>query len=547
MPTVNLNKKEFEKLVGKKLPLDKLKDRISMLGTDLEDIKGNEIIVEVFPDRPDMISEQGFARALSSFIDAKTGLREYKVKKSNEKVIIESSVKDVRPYTACAIVKGIKFDNEKIIQVIQMQEKLHVGYGRNRKKVAIGIYPFEKIKTPIYYKALDPEKIKFRPLEFPREINGRQILSQHPAGREYAHLLEGKKKFPVFIDSDNKVLSVPPIINSHETGKITEQTTDVFIECSGFDFEVLNKALNILVTALADMNGEIFSMELNYGNKKITTPDLRSSMINLDLKYTNKILGLNLKENEIKKLLEKMGYDYKNKKVLVPAYRADIMHQIDIIEDIAIAYGYENFQEEIPNISTIGQEDEFEIFKRRIAYLLTGLDLLEASNYHLTGEEFLNKKMNFNSDFIKVKKAVNNDFNILRTWIIPSLMKTLSENKHYDYPQNIFEIGEVFTKGKTETGIKEYCRLGVTLCDKEANFTKIKQILDYLFRMLNLEYTIEDTEHSSFIPGRVGRVIVKNQKVAYIGEVSPKVITNWDLTMPIVALELNLSDLFDTI
>ena len=154
MPTINLNKKEFERLVGKVLPLDKLKDRISMLGTDLEDVKDNEIIVEVFPNRPDMLSEQGFARAFSSFIGVKKGLKEYKAKKSDYKLTVDSSVNDIRPFTSCAIVKNLKFDDEKIKQVIQIQEKLHVGYGRNRKKCAIGVYPIEKIKFPIYYKTL---------------------------------------------------------------------------------------------------------------------------------------------------------------------------------------------------------------------------------------------------------------------------------------------------------------------------------------------------------------------------------------------------------
>lgn len=153
MPTITLNKKEFEQLVGKELPLEELKDRISMLGTDLEDIKGNEIIVEIFPNRPDLLSEQGFARAFSSFIGVKTGLHKYTPKESNQKVIIDSSVKGIRPYTACAIVKGLQFDEENLRQVIQIQEKLHVTYGRNRKKAAIGIYPIEKITFPITYKA----------------------------------------------------------------------------------------------------------------------------------------------------------------------------------------------------------------------------------------------------------------------------------------------------------------------------------------------------------------------------------------------------------
>src|SRR3989338_258157 len=190
MPTITLNKKVFEELVGKKLPLEQLKDRISMLGTDLEKIEGNEIVVEIFPNRPDMLSEPGFARAFSSFIGVKTGLRQYEVKDSGQKVIIESSVKDVRPYTACAIVKNMNLDDEKIQEIIHIQEKLHLTYGRNRKKAAIGIYPLEKITFPITFRAEKPDKLSFIPLGAIRPLTGLQILSQHPAGREYGHLLE---------------------------------------------------------------------------------------------------------------------------------------------------------------------------------------------------------------------------------------------------------------------------------------------------------------------------------------------------------------------
>ena len=338
MPTITLNKTVFEQLVGKKLPLEELKDRISMLGTDLEKIEGNIIEVEVFPNRPDMLSEQGFARAFSSFIGVKTGLRKYEVKESSEKVIIENSVKEVRPFTACAIIKNLQFNGEKIKEIVQIQEKLHITYGRNRKKAAIGVYPREKISFPIIYKAVAPEKLKFVPLEASREMTGLQILSQHKAGREFGHLLEGKEVFPFFIDAKNEVLSMPPIINSHRTGKITEETKEVFIECSGFDFNVLSKCLNIIVTALAEMGGEIYSLELESSGKKEVTPNLTPEKMKLDLKYINQRLGLELKEKEAVELLAKMGHGFSGGEVLIPAYRADILHQVDLREDIAIAY-----------------------------------------------------------------------------------------------------------------------------------------------------------------------------------------------------------------
>ena len=208
MPTVSLNKNEFERLVGKRLPLEKLKERISMLGTDLENIEGNTINVEVFPDRPDMLSEQGFARAFSSFIGIKKGLREYKAKPSSYNVQVDSSVSSVRPYTACCVVKGLSLSSERLREIIQIQEKLHVTYGRNRKKVAIGIYPLDMISWPVNFAGRKPKDIVFRPLDATKELSADGILSLHPAGLEYGHLLSGLSRYPVFVDSKNSILSM---------------------------------------------------------------------------------------------------------------------------------------------------------------------------------------------------------------------------------------------------------------------------------------------------------------------------------------------------
>lgn len=553
MPTITLNKTVLEKLVGKKLGLEELKERMGMLGTDLEKIEGNEIVVEVFPDRPDMLSEQGFARALSSFIGVKTGLRKYKVSKGGKdyKVIIDASVKKVRPYTACAIVKNLKFDDEKIREIIQIQEKLHVSVGRNRKKLAIGIYPLEDITLPIRYMAKKPKEIRFVPLESNKEMNGLEILQKHLAGRDYAHLLEGKELFPIFIDAKDDILSMPPIINSHKTGKITEKTRDVFIEFSGFDYATLNTGLNILVTALADMGGGVYEMVLEYGKKKVMNPNLKPVEWNLDINYVNKWLGLELSEAEIKKLLEKMGHDYKNKKVLVPAYRMDVLHQADLAEDIAIAYGYENFEPELPNLSTLGQENKFEEFKSRIANILVGLGLVETTSYNLTSKEHHNKKMCFEAEVVELENALTKEYSVLRSWLIPSLMTVLSENTNREYPQNIFEIGNIFKLNKankgTETGVEENIRLGVLMCSAQVDFTRAKQMLDAVINALDIKYEIKEAEQKSFISGRTARILVNNKGVAYLGEIHPQVLENFGLKTPVAGFELNLTELYDLV
>jgi phenylalanyl-tRNA synthetase beta chain len=562
MAVMTINKKTFEKEIGR---LDKnMQEKIAMFGTPIDKISEEEIDIEIFPNRPDLLSFHGYKRSFLDFLGKKSKKTEYKVNKpeKNFQVIIDSSVKDIRPYTACAIVKDLSLDNEKIKELIDIQEKLHSTLGRNRKKLAIGIYPLEKIALPITFKALDPEKIKFTPLEAEREMSGLEILQKHPKGKEFSHLLAGKAKFPIFEDALGNILSMPPIINSILTGKITEKTKDVFIECSGFDLESLKRCLNIIVVCLADMQGKIYQMDLKYSKKEIT-PDLSPKKTRLNIDYANKILGLDLKESQIKSLLEKMGHEYKNKMVESPGWRTDILHEIDLVEDLAIAYGYDKFVPEIPSISTIGEINREENIKEKIADVLTGSGIQEVSNYHLTTkkDQFMNQGTQEKQakNFIELEKS-KTEFGILRQDLSHYLLKNLSENVDAEYPQAIFELGKVFEDNK-EIIEKEKLAIAIT----PGNFTELRQILEYLFKMLGLKIKISEPENSPlhFIEGRVGEIVlandisenggggrgdgggnIKETSLGFIGEIHPKILSNWKLKMPATILEISLEEIF---
>ena len=542
MTNIIFPRKELEKHIRIN---EEILEKISLLGTPLERADKNEIEIEVFPNRPDLISLQGFLRAFKSFLGEEKGLKEYIINKpeKNYKVYVKKEVNDLRPYTVCAILKNLNLDNEKIKDIINLQEKLHLTIGRNRKKVAIGIYPLEKIKLPIIYTAKNPEDIKFQPLEFPRELNGKQILLKHPAGKKYAYLLEKQKKYPVFIDANDKILSMPPIINSEETGKITEQTKEVFVECSGSDLNVLNKTLNIIVTVFADMGCSIYQMQIK-GNKKIITPDLSPDKIKISLENVNKLLGLKLSDSELSEFLSRMGYNYKNSVVEIPAWRTDILHEVDIIEDVAIAYGYNNFEPEIPEISTIGKESEESKARRKISEISTGLQALEISTYHLIKQE--------EADSLKVAKPLElvdskTEYKILRPNLLIPTLRILSENVDTEYPQKIFEIGTIFQKDlDSETGIKEQENLIMAITP--ANFTQIKQHLDYLMKSLNIDYNIEESSHPQLIDGRSGAVVItKNKKIGHIGEVHPLTLKKLGLKMPLAVFEISLEEIYKLI
>lgn len=530
MPKITLNKKDTLELIGRNISDKQLSEAIPLIGTDLEHINKNEIEVEIFPNRPDMLSEEGFARALSSFSGIKTGLKTYKVNKSNYKYKVNPKVKNIRPYCTAAVVKGLRLNNDSLLSLMNLQDKLHTTHGRNRKKVAMGVHDLSKIKFPLTY-TTKPKSFKFRALEDKQEKTIKRILEEHPKGKDYAHLIK-KNEVPIWIDAKDQVLSMPPVINSEET-KVTLNTKDIFLDLTGTDPIAIDQALNILVTALVERGGKVYSVN--------NTPNLNPKKIKLDINKVNRLLGLTLTKQQISKLASKMGLSFSQSTMSYPPYRADILSEVDIIEDLAIAYGYNNFKTTLPNISTIAEEEPFERFKNLIGEICLGLNLQEVSSYHLSNKEDETTKMNTKLRTVKVINSISNEYNVLRPWIIPSLINILKINRHNEYPQNIFEMGKVFIK--KDNNIEEPTRLGIALCNHNTDFTEARKILDAIFSSLGLTPKYENTEHGSFIPGRVARVSIKNKKVAYLGELHPEIIKNFNMDMPITAIELNLSEL----
>jgi phenylalanyl-tRNA synthetase beta chain len=331
---------------------------------------------------------------------------------------------------------------------------------------------------------------------------------------------------------------MPPIINSQLTGRVDKKTRDIFIECSGFDLRLLKKCLNILVSNLAEAGGKVYSMEVLYENDKIITPDFKRDKMKINLEHVNSLLGINLKEEEIIKLLKKMGHSYEKKVVEISPWRTDIIHEVDLIEDIAISYGYENFIPEVPKISTIGGESKTSRIKKKISEILTGLSLIETSNYHLTIKSDQFRKMSLEEkDFIELENS-KTEYTILRKDLSHYLLKVLSENSDSEYPQRIFEIGKVFEKEEKES-------LAVAL--SPSNFTEARQILEYLFRMLNLKIEIKEPRETKpyFIEGRAVDIFLNNINIGQLGEVHPKNLNNWKIKMPVSLFEISLKEVID--
>ncbi len=550
MPTLEISLKDLCKLVGKRFTAEEIKEAISFAKGEVDEVTGDLLKVDIKDsNRPDLWSAEGIAREIQGRYTKRVGLPKYKIAKPKIVVKVDKKVEKVRPFTVCAVARGLKIDADVLSQMIQLQEKVCGTFGRNRKEVAIGVYDLHRIKPPIRYTTVKPDGIKFVPLEFSEEMTPEVILEKHPKGKEYGHLLEGQKEYPIFIDSKKNVLSIPPIINSDYTGKVTEKTRDLFIECSGFNYKFLQPALNVLVAALADRGAKIEAVKVVYPNQRIVTPDMSPKKADVDIAYANRISGLSLSGKEMCKMLEKARYKVKLKgkkiEALYPAYRQDIMHQRDLVEDVIISCDVDKIEPEIPKLATIGGLNSKEVFSNKVAEAMVGLGFQEILSYTLTNRNYLFEKMNLNErETVELENPVSSNWGIFRNWLLPSLMEFLSNNKHVEYPQRVFEIGNAFAIDQSkETKTRDVNKLAAVISDSKIGYEDMASIVAALMESLGTKYSLRPVSHPSFIQGRAAEIVVNNKSVGVIGEIHPKVLDSWLMEMPVVAFEIDLEEL----
>ena len=551
MPVIDVNLEDLRELLKADVPLEELRERLPMMGTSWEGETDEGFQLEVFPNRPDLLSIEGLARAYASFTGLRTGLREYEVKEAGYEVTVEKKVEGVRPYFVTAVVKNVDFDDSLIRSVIQMQEKLHVTHGRRRRKVAVGLHNLEPIQFPVTYTTKPPD-FKFRPLGERFEKDLTQILTEMHTGREYAWTVEGFEEYPMILDSKGMVLSMPPIINGEYT-RIDEATRGIFIDVTGTDLKAITEVLNIIVTTFADRGAEIYAVENHYyDGEALKTPDLGPREMALDNDYVNGTLGMEFTSEETAALLGKMGYDAilgDKLMVKVPSYRTDIMHPMDLVEDVAIAYGYGAFVPEIPDIASEAGEDPLEVFSRGLRNFLVGYGLQEVVTFMMSNREKLFRRMMLPEEPIaETENPKMEGYTCLRNMLLPGLMEVLAANKHHPYPQNIYEVDDVVLLDEsTETGARSARRLAIALCHARANFSEVKAMMNTILENLDEEAEKEDGGIDCFIEGRRYVANVGGEPISWAGELKPEVLVNWELEMPVAALEMDIDKLFKTV
>lgn len=517
MAVINVDFKKLEEMSG-----HSEKEIIACLtniGMPVEPGEDGGLVVEVTPNRPDLFCVEGITRAVRAYYDKE--IKEYHAEPSGYVVGISKKTEKVRPAICAVVVKGLEFDDEFLADLMQMQEKLHDTIGRRRKKVAIGVHDLDKIKGKMEY--LVATKEKFVPLELEEELDVIGVLKTHPKGVAFSHLVEGDA---VIITDEAGVISFPPIINSERT-KVTKDTKNILIESTGTSTQTVEKVVNIVACALADRGGKIF--QVTVGDKSY--PDFKYEKVPIELDEANRVLGLSLSKKEADEALLKMGITSEKDFALIPPYRADIISPTDVLEDIAIGYGYDKMVPTLPKISTVGagfEKDE------AILDIFSGMGFIETKNYVLTNMDKL--KASYREEgALRILNSASEEFTYLRTSLIPGLLGCFAINKMKGLPQHIYELGRIYKGGE-----KEFLCFG--LMQEGASITSLQPYLQTLSAHLGKKLTLEAFDDDAcFIEGRNAKIYMDGKECGIIGSVHPQVLEKFGLEHAVALCEIDLS------
>ena len=546
MPTIEISRKLLEKMCRKKVTE---KDFEIVKGE--ASFSGDRITLELGDtNRPDLWSIEGVARVIRGYYGMPSP--SMKTAGTAKKIIVDKKLRGIRPFIAGFGAIGISVTDDLLKDIIQMQEKISENYGRKRQKISIGVYNYDFIKFPLHYRAARRDE-SFVPLGMSSPMSLRQILEEHPTGMKYGYVIKDSAFYPLFTDSKNEVLSFPPIINSSTLGKVEHGMKNLFVEVTGNDIKQVAVVANILAFALFDRGAGIepvtveYPWKTNYG-MSVRTPFIKQQVVKVDRDFVKSVLWIDLPDKEIRSLLERMQYkvvfiDKKHVRVLVPPYRNDIMHQSDVVEDIAICYGYNNFEPLDIKSFTPGSLSSATIFSERLKRILVGSGFQEIMSFILTSGA-ADEKMLLESDSVEIENYMSESYSHARSWLIPSLLGFLSKNLHIEFPQRIFEIGECVVKdAKSSDGTRTLVKIAGTVSGNGAGYEDISSYVDAILSCLGINYVIESVSHPSFIEGRVGEIFIGGKKCGMLGEIHPKVLNNWPIEKPVVAFEMDMDAL----
>ena len=555
MPTISVNQDLIAKLLdvyGLKHDIDEISDQLPLLGTDIDRCDEETLDIEIFPNRPDLLSGETLSRAIRSFIHHQNPGPGLEVSDSSITMTVDADLMDIRPIILGAVVKNVDLEKlniesgEFIKSLMDHQEKLHFALGRGRKRASIGVHDLSTLHPPFRVKAVSGNE-KFVPLAMEEPMSINEILVNHPKGVEYAHLLKGYDKFPVIIDSEDNILSFPPIINGKHT-TVTETTTDFFIDVTGWDFRSCEASLMLIALQLSELGGSIESIEITDCHGQVNKfPDGSPVEHVLPRKMLDGLLGRELSDSELTKSIDRMGGSLVSRNseqimINMPRWRFDILHPVDLVEDIAIGHGFEDLGEDIPRSPMTAKPRNDANLLRRVRDSMQGLGMMQIQSLTLSNDDDQFNLVRWNNvgEVTRITNPITIDHTLLRQYLLPGLLRLLSSNRHHDLPQSVYELGTVVRDHKNSS------RLAFLIAERTGGFAAIRGRIQAFLRDLGAsEYEIlalPDNE-GPWLAGRAAKITVNGLHIGCFGEIDPHVGELFELKVPMNGAEFCLHEI----
>jgi len=542
MPVIRISPARLLKLIGRDITIDELSEILFRLKCEVEIGEDGKLVIEVNNDRPDMMISEGIARNIRGLLGIELGYKRPIVRESNINALVHEVPS--RPYIAVAVVRNVDIDEEFLEELIQFQEKLHITYGRNRRKVAIGLHDLSKLPCREINYALVPLSKKFIPLHHYEEMSVKEVLEKTEQGQKYGSISIYKDMHPAVMACD-EIIAIPPVINADIT-RIEPGTKDLFIDVTGTDYDAILRVLDVIVTNLAERGGIIERIRVEGKNNRIITPELREETMEIEISYINNLLGTSLTLDEVIKHLEAMRFEALGKgknlvKVIIPPYRIDILHPADIVEEVAISIGYDNLgPQPIPNYLPAKRSRKM-ILVKHLRELFVGLGFQEVMTLVLMSRDFVKKIFRGEIEVLEVLNPLSLELSCVRTSLLPGIIAILEKSQYAEMPVKVFEVGYVVTKDENSpTGWRNELRLAVGVMDSEISFEDIQAPIYAVLRALGLQPQTRTYRHPTLINGRTAELLINEEHVGYLGEVHPEVLETLGIKYPVAVAELNV-------
>lgn len=573
MPTISVEQQLLASLLsnhGCEHDIADIDHRLPLLGTDIDRCDEDVLDIEIFPNRPDLLSAETLSLAMRGFLHNQKTLPDETLASSGISMTVESELKEIRPIILGAVVRGLKMNDDSemdsfIKQLMEHQEKLHFALGRGRRRASIGVHDLSTLNPPFAVKAVKRDN-SFVPLGMDQEMTIDEILSSHPKGVDYAHLLEGMENVPIIEDASGSVLSFPPIINGAHT-TVQSSTRDLFIDVTGWDRRACESCLMLVALQAKERGGEIQTIHLTDCNgDEETLPNWAPVHHRVPARLVTTILGRDLTDEELNQAILRMGGCFTGRSAAteeevsddgtmqhagqgedmlgfdMPRWRFDLLHPVDLVEDLAIGHGYEDLGTDVPKapMNAIPRQDDH--LRRRMRTSMQGMGFMQIQSLTLSNDYDQFERMRwkpFNA-ITRITNPITHEHTMMRHFLLPGLLRLLASNRHHDLPQSVYELGTVVRDHKNMD------RLAFLTAERSGGFAAIRGRIQAFLRDIGAKDVVIEAlpDHEGpWLAGRAAKVLIDGEWVGCFGEIDPAISQTFELLVPLNGAEFDVEAL----